>query len=1029
MTYRVVGTPLLRPYDWAVSIPRRSSEFAVLLVSFLGWVPVATAQVNPDQSLGIESSIVTTIGAQDVIGGGAVRGSNLFHSFQDLNVAMGRSLFFANPAGISRIFGRITGGQSSQIFGSLGVLGNADLILINPNGIAFGPESRLALGGSFLGTTGDRIIFADGTMFSALTPESNALLTIAAPTGLQLGALPGAIVNQSRADGVGLTIAPLQTLALVGGDITLDGGQMTTRSGRIELVSSRNTVAGLSPNGSGFGLTVPVISTGSIQLLNQSNITLQTTIDNPNSQIKLVANRLQLQDQSEVRTVNSSTVRGADIDLQANRLGMRDGARFFSLVNGDGAGGDIRGRVANDIAIDGENSVVPKNLSGFYSNTIGNGTGGNIILKTGDLILTQGGIVMGDTFGLGTGGRLDITATQSIDARSVSLSFPGLGSNILTRTLGAGRGGDLRIKTGNLTLVDGAAIQVATFLDGPAGNLTVEVDDRVKVSGFNPYIPLFPSTIALLTYGSGRGGDLQLSAKAIEIENGASIFAINLPRELIAPLVGEPQLAGLPNGGTGDIGNMRVTAERITVRGINARLPESPSQLGSLTFLEGDAGDVTVMAREIRLEAGGLLVSSSVLGILPLQPFLPPVVRGDGGDLRVEAQSIWVDGVNSVTGLSSILGTETVGLGSSGDTYIDTDTLHISNGGRVSASTIAFGNAGNLVVNASQGIEVTGINATGQRSTLGTDATSVSPLLQRALFLPAVPTGNTGTLRVTTPILLIRNGGTVGVQHLGTGDSGTVTVMADRLRLNNGRLTAATFSGTGGNIDLQIRDSILLRRESQITAEASVDSGNGGNLNINTRFIAAPVSENSDIIANASGGRGGTITIRAEALLGLQLRDRLTTNSDITASSKFGLDGLVQIDELGFDRSPDRLNLPTALLDESRQIGTTCDRQLTAASSFVLTGRGGLPADPRDVVSDVDILQDWRSMMDVGNASPRQSIRSAQVSSDRGQSNRIPIEAQVAQHNSQGRIELIATAYPGNPIVMPTCITAQSSNY
>ncbi|NJM58312.1 MAG: hypothetical protein HC857_13990 [Synechococcales cyanobacterium RU_4_20] len=405
---------------------------------------------------------------------------------------------------------------------------------------------------------------------------------------------------------------------------------------------------------------------GTIDLRNQATVTLQTSGENPNSQIHLVGGLLRLQDQSEIRTLNPAAATGADIEIRANDLQMSGGGRVLSLATGAGAGGAIRANIANQITIDGNNPVVPKHLSGFYSNTIGNGTGGNITIQTDGLTLTHGGIVMADTFGSGNGGTLEITATQAIDGRSVSAQFPGLGSNLLTRTFGTGQGGNLRIKTGNLTLVDGAAIQTATFRDGPAGNLTLEVMDQVKLSGFNPDIPLFPSTIISLTYGSGRGGDLQLSAKDIEIENGANILTTNLPRDLIAPLIREPQLVGLPNGGTGDIGSIHVQAEMITIRGINTQVPESSSQLGSLTFLKGDAGNVSVKAGKIRVEAGGLLLSSSVLGIALLQPFSPTFIRGNGGNLTVEAESIWVYGVNALTGLSSILGTQTVGRGSSG---------------------------------------------------------------------------------------------------------------------------------------------------------------------------------------------------------------------------------------------------------------------------------------------------------------------------------------------------------------------------
>ncbi|MHC5721296.1 MAG: two-partner secretion domain-containing protein, partial [Nostoc sp.] len=94
------------------------------------------AQLIPDNTLGIERSQVIPINQNnDRIEGGAARGTNLFHSFQDFNVGVGRGIYFANPQGITNIFSRVTGSNSSNIFGKLGVLGNANLFLLNTNGI------------------------------------------------------------------------------------------------------------------------------------------------------------------------------------------------------------------------------------------------------------------------------------------------------------------------------------------------------------------------------------------------------------------------------------------------------------------------------------------------------------------------------------------------------------------------------------------------------------------------------------------------------------------------------------------------------------------------------------------------------------------------------------------------------------------------------------------------------------------------------------------------------------------------------
>lgn len=117
----------------------------------------AIAQIIPDRTLGAESSVVTpNINIKGVpsdrIDGGAIRGSGLFHSFQELNVREGRGAYFNNPAGIENIFSRVTGINPSNIFGTLGVLGNANLFLLNPNGIIFGPNAKLDMGGSFFGS-------------------------------------------------------------------------------------------------------------------------------------------------------------------------------------------------------------------------------------------------------------------------------------------------------------------------------------------------------------------------------------------------------------------------------------------------------------------------------------------------------------------------------------------------------------------------------------------------------------------------------------------------------------------------------------------------------------------------------------------------------------------------------------------------------------------------------------------------------------------------------------------------------------
>jgi len=191
------------------------------------------AQIVPDNTLGAESSVVTPIPnipgiPSDRIDGGATRGANLFHSFQEFNVGEGRGAYFANPTGIENILTRVTGSNASNILGRLGVLGGANLFLLNPNGIVFGSNASLDIQGSFLATTADRVQLGDTGYFSATQPQTSSLLSVS-PGALFFNAVanqPGSIINQGNlSTGKNLTLLAgnldLQGQLLSGGDLTL----------------------------------------------------------------------------------------------------------------------------------------------------------------------------------------------------------------------------------------------------------------------------------------------------------------------------------------------------------------------------------------------------------------------------------------------------------------------------------------------------------------------------------------------------------------------------------------------------------------------------------------------------------------------------------------------------------------------------------------------------------------------------------------------------------------------------------------
>src|SRR5689334_11071527 len=127
------------------------AAFAACLLS--GVSGTALAEVATDGTLGRK----VTLGGRHVTVGadlGQVRGKNLFQSFQRFDIPSKGSVTFTGPAGLDNVIGRVTGGKTSDIEGTLASkVPGADLYLVNPAGIVFGPGARLDVPGSFHAAT------------------------------------------------------------------------------------------------------------------------------------------------------------------------------------------------------------------------------------------------------------------------------------------------------------------------------------------------------------------------------------------------------------------------------------------------------------------------------------------------------------------------------------------------------------------------------------------------------------------------------------------------------------------------------------------------------------------------------------------------------------------------------------------------------------------------------------------------------------------------------------------------------------
>ena len=215
---------------------------ALVGVLTLLWVPVSPGQTTSITSSGLNTQVSHVAGQPnyDITGGTRPgNGTNLFHGFGDFSVGTNHIANFLNDSGLptSNILGRVSGGNPSNIFGMIQTtgFGSANLFLMNPAGIIFGPNASLNVGGSVTFTTANYIKLTDGVRFRVLSNSlADGLLSAASVAAFGfLGSHPGAITVQ----GSQLTVAEGKGLSLVGGDIRMTGGTLSAPGGQINVAS------------------------------------------------------------------------------------------------------------------------------------------------------------------------------------------------------------------------------------------------------------------------------------------------------------------------------------------------------------------------------------------------------------------------------------------------------------------------------------------------------------------------------------------------------------------------------------------------------------------------------------------------------------------------------------------------------------------------------------------------------------------------------------------------------------------------
>ena len=693
---------------------------------------------------------------------GMTQGTNLLHSFLTFNVSTGESATFTGDNSITNVIARVSGDSASNINGLLrSSITDANLFLINPNGIAFGENASIDINGSLHLSTANSITFADDSQL--LISDSGASgFTAAAPTAFGFSTDSAGIsftgTQISAAGG-----SQLEGMSATGGDISLMDSSITIAGGNIDLLATGGETAvlldpALRDHGS--------ISLGDISISNSAFVPGKTDLD-------------------------TSGEAAGRIDLAGNNVTLTTSA-VFSDTQGAGTGGQLNVTAAGALTLSAGSRIT--------TDATGPGTGGDLIINAGVVSLSGTSTALAAST-LSQGGP---AGEISISADSISITDH---AQINSVSSTASDGGDITLATTTLEMASGGQITGQTTSAGAGADVTIIASSSVSIDATGTDAGqesgIYVDSINFLPFVTGGdAGDISITAPALTLTGNAAIAA-----KAVLPFSGAPGEITLnvddvtiESGSTiSTLTNSGADAGIISIQAVNVALTGAGSGLNSSTGRSGNGGSVLINATDLVVEGGaGINTDASN--------------TGNAGDITLNLSGDFL-----LSGSTSGLSSQTSAAGQGGTISVSAVNLDLLDYSTVSVTATGEGNAGDISLIASDSLLVLDyaqVQTNAENSGGGNiDVQVVDTIYIRDSTLTASAggdvTGDDGGNISIDPVFLILDNASIVAQAV-AGNGGIIELTSENYIADiNSFLDASSELGNDGEVKITWLDNSI----------------------------------------------------------------------------------------------------------------------------------------------------------------------------------------------------------------------------